>query len=209
MTPELRVPALPDSESLGAFRSRHEALIGASAPYWAVPWPGGQALARFLLDQPDTVAGKRVVDLGCGNGLIAAAAMRVGAASALAVDQDPNALVAAGETARLNGVAIETALDSFETLSTRPGAVICAGDLWYEPITARRATAALARLASDGTLVLFADPGRPGRPRRGAVELASYAVPVREEFEQAAQVETRVFKLADHDILTERPDPIC
>ncbi|MDH3668490.1 MAG: 50S ribosomal protein L11 methyltransferase [Paracoccaceae bacterium] len=209
LTPGLSVPALPDHETLDIFRTRHAELIGAGVPYWAVSWPGGQALARFLLDRPDMVADRRVIDLGCGSGLIAAAAMRAGAASVLAVDHDPNALVAAEETARTNGVTVETALDDLETLAPEPGAVICAGDLWYEPITARRATATLTRLAAGATLVLFADPGRPGRPRLGIVELACYRVPVREEFERAGEVETRVFKLADRDILAATPGSIC
>ncbi len=209
LLPELSVPSLPEDETLDSFRTRHRALIGAAVPYWAVPWPGGQALARYLLDRPDVVADRRVFDLGCGNGSVAAAAMRAGAAAALAIDHDPNALVAAGETARANGVTVETALGDFKATMPEPGAVICAGDLWYEPITARRATATLTRLAADAALVLFADPGRPGRPRSGVVELARYRVPVREEFERAGEIETRVFKLADRDILAATANTTC
>lgn len=193
--PEVQVCGMPADGDFEQFRTQHAAVIGAGVPYWAVAWPGGQALARYLLDQPTAVAGRHVIDIGCGNGLVAAAAMRSGAASAMAVDHDPNALTVAAETARLNAFQVGTSLGSLETLSAAPGTVICAGDLWYEPQTGKRATSALAQLAEAGVMVLCGDPGRPGRPRKGAVELARYEIPVSTQFEADTVVNARVFAL--------------
>ncbi|MEM7224466.1 MAG: 50S ribosomal protein L11 methyltransferase [Pseudomonadota bacterium] len=195
LCPELELPALPEGLDLDGFRTANGAAIGADVPYWVVAWPGGQALARFLLDHPGTVVGRCVVDLGCGAGIVAAAAMRAGAARAVAVDSDPNALIAAAETARRNGVAITTHRADIERFIPEPGAIICAGDLWYERQIARRATSALRRLAEGGHQVLCGDPGRPDRPRQRAVERAHYSVPVSETFERHSPVECRVFEL--------------
>ncbi|NWO96542.1 50S ribosomal protein L11 methyltransferase, partial [Escherichia coli] len=76
------------------------------SPYWAYYWLGGLALARFVLDRPETVAGKRVLDLGTGSGLVAIAAAKAGAASVLAADIDPYAMVAVPLNAAANGVAV-------------------------------------------------------------------------------------------------------
>jgi predicted nicotinamide N-methyase len=205
LAPELIYPSLPDSETLERFRTRHERVIGANVPYWAVAWPGSQAIARYLLDRPELVAGRPVVDFGCGNGLAATAAMRAGASSAIAIDIDPNALAATAETARLNRVEVTTELRAFDRFTAPEAAVICAGDLWYEPVAGRRATGALHALARTARLVLFADPGRPGRPRRGARKLACYALSGSPEFERAGSVEAAVFALGEQDILPARP----
>lgn len=205
LVPELRYRGLPEGETLEEFRTSHFAALGANVPFWAVAWPGGQALARYLLDRPETVAGRAVVDLGCGNGLVAAAAMMAGAASALAIDLDPRAVTAAAETARLNNVAIDTQRADLAEIPPEPDAVICAADLWYEPVLGRLATAALVQLAQTAALVLIADPGRPGRPRRGTSEIARYPVPASQEFERADVIETRVFNFANRDILAMHP----
>lgn len=200
LLPELTFPGLPAAMTLEEFRTVHRDLLGAGVPYWAVAWPGGQALARFLLDHPHTVAGRQVIDIGCGTGLVAAAAMRAGAAGAMALDHDPNALVAMAETARLNDVTVKTHLGTIEglaeSLAAARNTIVCAGDLWYEPETGRRATTALKRLAARGAEIYCGDPGRPGRPRKGTSELARYAISVADEFAAAPSVSARVFALA-------------
>jgi predicted nicotinamide N-methyase len=195
LCPELRVPAMPDTLDFDGFRTANAPALGAVVPYWAVAWPGGQAVARYLLDHPRVVRGRCVVDLGCGSGIVAAAAMRAGAARAIAVDSDPNALCAAAETARLNAVSVATRLDSIESFAPDAGAVVCAGDLWYEREIGRRATRALRRMANAGRQVICGDPGRPGRPRHRIVERARYSVAVSEAFERRNRVDCIVFDL--------------
>ncbi len=195
LCPEILLPSLPDSKDFDAFRSDHAGLVGAAVPYWALAWPGGQGLARYLLDRPESVRGQAVVDLGAGAGLVAAAALRAGASAALALDCDPNALAAVAETGRLNGVTIEARLGALESFEPPAGSLVCAGDLWYERPLARRATAALRRLAAAGHRVLCGDPGRPSAPRKGLVERARYRVEASEAFERARRVECRVFEL--------------
>ena len=195
LCPELRFPGLPEGQDFDAFRVENEAALGASVPYWAVAWPGGQGLARYLLDHPSIVRDRSVIDLACGSGLVAAAAMRAGAAQALAVDRDPNALVAAIETARLNEVAISVGRADIAQFNAADDSVICAGDLWYEPIFGRQATKALRRLADLGHTVICGDPGRPGRPRQGVVERARYEVETSEAFEAQGRSLCRVFEL--------------
>jgi len=208
LVPELRVPGLPAGLDLETFRTHHAAGIGAGVPYWAVAWPGGQALARWLLDHPRAVCGRAVMDLGCGSGLVAAAAMRAGAARAVALDCDPLALAAVGETMRLSGLCIEPRLGDIAAVEPEPGTVLCAGDLWYDRTTGRRATALLMRLAASGHPVLIGDPGRPGRPRRGWRALATYRMPVSTEFERARHIDVTVHApgAASH---SERALPSC
>ncbi|MGI9406884.1 MAG: class I SAM-dependent methyltransferase [Hyphomicrobiaceae bacterium] len=198
--PELAFAGLPAAMTLEAFRTAHCDLLGAGVPYWAVAWPGGQAVARFLLDNPDMVAGRQVIDIGCGAGLIAVAAMRAGAAGATALDHDPNAVLAAAQTARLNDVEVSAHLATIEgfadDLEAPRDTIVCAGDLWYEPETGRRATTALTGLAAQGAEVYCGDPGRPGRPRTGVKELARYTVTVAPEFATARSVSARVFVLS-------------
>lgn len=196
LCPELRVPTLPQDVDLDSFRSTHESLLGAGVPYWAVVWPGGQALARYLLDHSEVVRGRCVVDLGCGSGIVAVAAMRAGAARAIAVDSDPNALSATAETARLNYAEVTLLQEDLERYRPESGAIICAGDLWYEREIGRRATSALRSLARRGHRVLCGDPCRPGRPRLGTLEKARYTVAVSEEFERLNPVDCRVFELS-------------
>jgi predicted nicotinamide N-methyase len=195
LCPELRVTGVPDGLDFDGFRTANAPVLGAAVPYWAITWPGGQALARYLLDHPQIVQGRCVVDLGCGSGIVAAAAMRAGAALAVAVDSDPNALITAAETARLNGVSVITRLDSIETYTPDPGAIVCAGDLWYEREIGRRATQTLRRLANDGLQVICGDPRRPARPRQRIIERACYRMAASETFERGSHVDFAVFEL--------------
>lgn len=195
LCPELRVPVVPDALNFDDFRTANAAALGAAVPYWAVTWPGGQAIARYLLDHPWIVRDRCVIDLGCGSGIVAAAAVRAGARLAVAVDSDPNALSAATETARLNDVTVATRLDDIERFVPDGGAVVCAGDLWYEREIGRRATAALRHMANDGRRVICGDPARPWRPRHRIVERARYVVAASEDFERQSCVGCTVFDL--------------
>jgi len=146
-------------------------------PYWAYPWAGGAVLAHYLLNHPETVTGKRVVDLGTGSGLIAIVSMKCGAAHVLAVDIDAKAIAAARLNADANDVVIETRLgDIIE--DTPPAAdIILAGDIFYDEALAERVLPFLERCRTAGLDVLIGDPGRVPLPTNSLVQIADYAVP--------------------------------
>lgn len=176
----LQVSEVPGCPGVRLYVARPESglsrLESVAAPYWAWPWPGGLALARHLVERPETVAGKRVLDLGAGSGLVGIVAAMQGAASVMAADIDRNARAAARENAALNGVALRTlAADLLD--GPAPGAdVILAGDVFYEPDLATRALGFLRRAHDGGALVLLGDIGRPSFPAEGLVRIARYAV---------------------------------
>lgn len=145
--------------------SRLSELVGGDAPpYWAYPWAGGLALARYLSANPEAVVGRRVVDLGSGSGLAAIAAAKAGAASVLAIDIDRHAVAAVALNAALNGVAAATRLAD-PTDGPLPDAdVVLAGDVFYAAEVAARTGPFLQRCADAGIAVLVGDPGRAFLP---------------------------------------------
>jgi predicted nicotinamide N-methyase len=152
-------------------------------PFWAFAWAGGQALARYLLDHPDTVAGREVLDIGSGSGIVAIAAAKAGASRVVAGDIDPFAAAAITLNARLNGVVV--AVDTRDLLDRGPAGwgVALAGDICYEEPMSSRAMSLLRRIAARDRLALLGDPGRAYLPRSGLVELARYKVPTTRELE--------------------------
>ena len=154
--------------SLEAFRTTYAGDYGAAPPYWAVAWPGGQALARFVLDNRHYVKGRRIVDMGSGSGLAAIAAARAGASEVLALDRDPNAITAIQLNACSNDVLLNAVEAEFALSDNHRADTILAGDLWYDRFDARRATASLRRLAAAGADILVGDTGRAFFPRRGS-----------------------------------------
>ena len=152
-------------------------------PFWAFAWAGGQALARFLLDHSERVAGRSVLDFAAGSGLVAIAAAKAGAASVLACEIDHFAAAAIAANAALNDVAIEVRTgDVLDTVDPR-WEVVTAGDVCYERPMADRVTAWLRGLAARGALVLLGDPGRTYLPSEGLVERAHYLVATSREIE--------------------------
>ena len=152
-------------------------------PFWAFAWAGGQALARFLLDHPERVAGRSVLDFAAGSGLVAIAAAKAGAASVLACEIDHFAAAAIAANAALNDVAIAVRTgDMLDTVDPR-WEVVTAGDVCYERPMADRVTAWLRGLAARGALVLLGDPGRTYLPCEGLVERAHYLVATSREIE--------------------------
>lgn len=149
---------------------------GDAPPYWAYAWAGGAALARHVLDHPTTVAGRRVLDLGAGSGLVAIAAARAGATAVIAAEIDPYALAALRLNAEVNGVAV-TILGEDITEGPPPAAdIVLVGDLFYDPAIAPRVTAFLARCRAAGGEVLVGDPGRAHLPLSRLTALAVYPV---------------------------------
>lgn len=167
---------------------------GGDVPYWAFPWAGGQALARYVMDEPGVVAGRRVLDLATGSGLVAIAAALAGAAEVTAVDVDPLAVLAAGVNAELNGVRV-TAVRA-DILDADPGAaqVVLAGDVCYDADMTARVLPFLDRAARTAT-VLLGDPGREYFPRTGCRRLAEYEVPATGRLESRDRTRTTVWRL--------------
>ena len=164
-------------------------------PFWAFAWAGGQALARHVLDHPDLVAGRSVLDLATGSGLVAVAAARAGARPVTANDIDPRSLAAAAVNAEVNDVRVETV--EADLLDGPPDAyrVILAGDVFYSREMAGRVLPFLRRATDAGCLVLVGDPGRAYLPAEGLVERATYDVPVIESLESVPMRRTTVWQV--------------
>ena len=166
---------------------------GIDPPYWAFAWPGGQALARHLLDHPDLVAGRRLLDFAAGSGLVAIAAAKAGAI-AEANDIDPVALEAIAMNAALNNMTVSIASGDLTGTDCRWD-VVLAGDVCYEKPMAERVFPWLVACASAGALVLMADPGRAYLPARGLERVAAYNVPTSLELEDRTLRETIVWRI--------------
>ena len=151
----------------------------APVPYWSFPWAGGQALARHLLDHPDLVRDRRVLDVAAGSGLVAIAAKSAGARDAVANDVDSFAAAAQELNARANQVAIDVAQRDLLDEDVTPDQfdLVVAGDVCYEPDLAGRLIGFLRRAKVNGVRVLLADPGRTYLPREGLDEVTAYDVP--------------------------------
>jgi predicted nicotinamide N-methyase len=163
-------------------------------PFWAFAWAGGQALARHVLDAPELVAGRDVLDLATGSGLIAIAAARAGARPVTANDIDPLSLAAARVNATANGVDVRFAEGDLLETDGRY-AVVLAGDVFYSREMSGRVLPFLRRAAARGALVLVGDPGRAYLPTGGMIERASYDVPVPESLESVAIRHTTVWQV--------------
>jgi predicted nicotinamide N-methyase len=179
-----------------------ETVLAASQlppPYWAFAWAGGQALARHVLDHPELVRGRDVLDFGAGSGLLAIAAAQSGARSLLAAEIDPVAAQAIALNAALNGVVV--AVDTADVIGRRPAPwqIILVGDMCYERPLAERLTTWLKELVQDGATVLLGDPGRNYLPKSGLDELARYRVPTPLDLEDREWRDGVVWRLKPRD----------
>jgi predicted nicotinamide N-methyase len=184
-------------ESLAIWQKTEDELgeMNIPPPYWAFAWAGGQALARYLLDNPEISRGKRVLDLGAGSGLTAIAPMRAGATHVVANDIDPIALIACRLNAEASGVIIETS--SADLLAAPPEAfdVVLVGDLFYERTLADKVLAYIEKAAAAGAVVLIGDPQRSYFPRGRFTKAADYHVPVTRELEDAEIKQTAAWRV--------------
>jgi len=197
--PEISLHVAQEATELWQKTEDELAVIGLPPPFWAFAWAGGQALARYLLDHREVVAGRRVLDFASGSGLVAIAAARAGAASVEACDIDAFAADAMALNAAANAVALTIRLE--DLVGRDEGwEVICAGDVCYEKAMAERVVAWLAGLAQRGALVLIGDPGRSYLPRAALTEIASYQVPVTRSLEDADIKRSAVWRLNGADV---------
>ena len=196
LVPEIRLHLATEITPLWQATEDVIARANLPPPYWAFAWPGGQALARYVIEHPMIVAGKDVLDFAAGSGLVAIAAAIAGARHVTANDIDAFAAAAIALNAGLNGVAL--ALDTGDLTARSDGGweVILAGDVCYERPMAERAIGWLRARAATGVTVLIADPGRSYLPKDGLAALARYCVPTSRELEDRTLWETTVYRLS-------------
>jgi predicted nicotinamide N-methyase len=193
--PEIRLHLASEVTPIWQASEESLARAGVPPPFWAFAWVGGQALARYLLDHAQIVAGGAVLDFGSGSGLVAIAAAKAGASAVLAAEIDPFAAAAIRANAELNEVTVAlTASDPIEAFAPSCG-IVTAGDVCYEREMAQRAIAWLRRRARCGALVLLGDPGRAYLPDSGLRELARYSVPTSRELEDRDVCDTVVWQV--------------
>ncbi|KWV29676.1 methyltransferase [Micromonospora rifamycinica] len=177
--PEVRLHLAEDAI---VWWARMEAAAGRTLPppFWASAWAGGQALARHLLDHPDLAAGRRVLDLAAGSGLVAIAAALAGAAQVVANDVDPYAVAAVTVNARANRVRVLAHQGDLLDEAGPQFDLLVAGDVLYDRKLARRMLPYLRRAAEGGAQVLVGDPDRGHLPAEALELVASYPVPTTE-----------------------------
>jgi predicted nicotinamide N-methyase len=173
---------------------------GIEPPFWAFAWAGGQAIARFLLDEPHFVRGKRVLDLASGSGVCAIAAARAGAARVIAVDRDALAARAIMLNAEVNGVVVEACAEDIVKSDGIPSwvhdcEVVLAGDVCYDAAMTAAFLPWLRARAAGGAHVLLGDPGRHYLPSEGLRQLARYRVPASDDVEAAKEIWGAVYEM--------------
>lgn len=176
LVPEVRLLVAADVVALWEAMEEMGGGPAEQPPFWAAAWPGGQALARYVLDHPSVVAGRPVLDLGSGSGLVAVAAALAGADGVTASEIDPFGHTAIGLNARLNGVgAVRVVGDVLA--GPPPEGVVLAGDVCYDRAMTERVLPYLTAARAAGCEVLLGDPGRPYLPTDRLAAVAAYDVP--------------------------------
>lgn len=182
--PEISLHVADEATELWQKTEEELGEIGLPPPFWAFAWAGGQALARYILDHPETVRGRRVLDFASGSGLVAIAAMKAGAAEVTACDIDSFAIAAIGVNAEANGVSINP-LQADIVGQDQGWDAVLAGDICYERDLADRVIHCLFCLSHRGARVLIGDPGRSYLPKDSLETLAVYEVPVTRTLEDS------------------------
>jgi predicted nicotinamide N-methyase len=194
LTPEIKLHLATEITPIWEASETTLAEMNLPPPYWAFAWAGGQALTRFLMDHPDWVKGKSVLDFAAGSGLSAIGAAKAGAANVQAAEIDDFAIAAIRLNARINDVAIDLVRKDLIGVEPRWD-VVLAGDVCYERPMAERVIAWFRALAGRGVAILMGDPGRAYLPQSGLLELARYQVPTSLELENRTMRETIVWRL--------------
>ncbi len=194
LVPEIKLHLATEMTPIWEATEARLTQMNLPPPYWAFAWAGGQALTRFLLDHPDWVRGKRVLDFAAGSGLSAIGAARAGAAHVQAAEIDDYAIAAIALNARINSVAIDLEREDLVGAAPRWD-VVLAGDVCYERPMAERVIAWFRALAGRGVAILMGDPGRAYLQQSGLLVLARYQVPTSLELEDRTMRETIVWRL--------------
>lgn len=194
--PEIRLRLASEAHELWLKTEEELEDIGLPPPFWAFAWAGGQGLARYVLDHPEIVRGRRVLDFATGSGLVAIAAKRAGAASVLAADIDPWTETAVRLNAALNGVEVEFGGENLIG-SDKGWDVVLAGDVFYDSAFAGALIPWFRQLAARGAAVLVGDPGRSYCPKEQLDPLATYEVPVTRALEDSEVKRTTVWRFRD------------
>ena len=194
--PEIRLHVADEATALWQKTEDELDAIGLPPPFWAFAWAGGQALARYVLDNPDVVAGRTALDFASGSGLVAIAAARAGVTQVTASDLDAFAIHAIRLNAAANGAGDAVVPVRADLIGTSPDAdIVFAADVFYERDLAEAVTGWLVDLQAAGRTVLIGDPGRAYLPRARLDRLASYAVPVSRALEDAEIKHSHVWRL--------------
>lgn len=198
--PEIRLHLADEATALWEKTEEQLGAMGLPPPYWAFAWAGGQALARHILDRPEIVRARRVLDFASGSGLVAIAAAQAGAARVAATEIDGFALAAIELNAAANGVSLECLAGDVLQRPVDPAEwdVVLAGDVCYERPMAERVTLWLEAAAAAGIEVLLGDPGRSYLPKQRLERLVEYSVPTTRALEDAEIKRTSVWALRPH-----------
>ena len=196
MAPHMKLHLADEAVELWQKTEEDLGRIGLPPPFWAFAWAGGQALARYIADNPQTVAGKFVLDFASGSGLVAIAAAMAGAARVEASEIDDFAICAIAMNAEANGVEVVTRAG--DLIGVDAGwDVVFAGDVSYERDMANAVTRWLAGLAARGARVWIGDPGRSYLARDRLERVAEYSVPVTRALEDAEIKKSGVFRFRE------------
>jgi predicted nicotinamide N-methyase len=178
LVPEITLRVAEDVVALWEALEQEHTGPGTEPPFWAAAWPGGQALARYVLDHPDVVAGRTVLDLGAGSGLVSVAAAISGASRVIASEVDPYGRAATTVNAEDNGVGpIAVTGDLLDEEPDPDVEVVLAGDVCYDRMMTERVLPFLGKAWLGGAAVFLGDPGRPYLPREGLVPVAGFDIP--------------------------------
>jgi predicted nicotinamide N-methyase len=194
--PEIRTHQADDAIALWEETEARDGGPGLAPPFWAFPWAGGQALARYVLDHPDVVAGRRVLDVAAGSGLVALAAALAGALTVVATEIDPYAIAAI----RLNAAANERVIEAYQGNlldgdRNVHSDVVLAGDVFYNRDMAAAMLAHFQVARADGAVVLVGDPGRAYVPVDDLDIVSTYDVPVVRDLEDVDVKNTTVWRV--------------
>ena len=194
LVPEISLNVADEAVPLWQKTEEELGALGLEAPFWAFAWAGGQALARYVLDHPAIVAGKRVLDFASGSGLVAIAAAKSGARAVEACEIDGFAVAAIALNAEANRASVQ-AIHADLVGRDDGWDVVLAADICYEREMAARALDWLASLAARGAEIRVGDPGRTYLPKERLERIAKYDVPVTRELEDAEIKNTGVWRL--------------